>query len=254
MSGNVAEPRGSRPAASRRSIDETRTLLIETAAAMVRNETPVTLGRIDLIDVCRRAGLTSAGSAYKIWSTQEDFRVDLLRHVFGVVVPGRDAIDLVTAAVAADRAALPSLPELIRTATESTGGSEDVGARHFSIYIAQWLAAGDDPVLAAELHASDVELLDAYAELYDQVAHAYDRAWVPPYGPRLFATMVAALTDGLTVRASSQTEIVSRRLVRRNAADGRDAPWSLLACGVLALVETFTRPRVGTGADASENG
>ncbi|HET8931539.1 MAG TPA: TetR family transcriptional regulator C-terminal domain-containing protein, partial [Acidimicrobiales bacterium] len=161
--------------------------------------------------------------------------------------------DLVTAAIAADPGALPPLPELIRTATESTTGSGDDGAQHFAIYVALWLASADDPDLAADLHDSDAELIDAYAGLYDQAARAYRLEWIPPFGPQLFATMVAALTDGLTVRASSQGDITSRHLLRR-VEGGHDVPWSVLASGVFALVEAFTRPRSDPDAGSSRNG
>lgn len=240
-------PRRRPPPVGRRSIDDTRALLIATGAEMVATESAVTVGRIDLIDVCRRAGLTSAGSAYKIWDTQEDYRVDLLRHVLSRFIPGRHAIDLVTAAVAEDPAALPPLPELIRTATGTTPADGDDGARHFSVYVALWLASADDEVLARELHDSDVAVIDAYARLYDAVADAYGLEWKPPFDARFFATMVAALTDGLTVRLGAHGDVAGRTLARRvDDGPGEPTEWSLLACAVDAFARAFSRPRGAT--------
>ncbi len=246
-------PRRRSPPVGRRSIDDTRALLIATGAEMVADESAVTVGRIDLIDVCRQAGLTSVGSAYKIWDTQEDYRVDLLRHVLSRFIPGRDAIDLVTTAVAEDPAALPSLAELIRTAAATIPADGDDGARHFSVYVGLWLASADDEVLARELHDSDVALIDAYAELYDAVIDAYGLEWKPPFDARFFATMVAALTDGLTVRSGAPGEVMERTLTRR-VGDGPGEPteWSLLACAVDALAQAFSRPRRAAAGDAPD--
>jgi len=254
----VSTPTSDRPARrsppiGRRSIDDTRALLLATGAEMVATESAVTIGRVDLLDVCRRAGLSTVGSAYKIWDTQDDYRLELLHHVLGEFIPGRDAIDLVTAAIADDPDALPPLPELIRTATGTAIADGDDGARHFSIYVGLWLASVDDAALARELHDSDVTVIDAYAGLYDAVAEAYGLEWKPPFDARFFATMVAAMTDGLTVRMGAHGDLVERTLVRRVDDGSEEAEWSLLACGVYALARAFSRPR-GAGAPGERDG
>src|SRR5690606_15574146 len=67
----------------RRSLEETRLLLLETGGKMLLDSgLNVTLGDLDPLAVCNRAGLTSPGSVYKLWDTREAFRTDLIRHYF----------------------------------------------------------------------------------------------------------------------------------------------------------------------------
>lgn len=252
MGDEPADHAGS-PGRIRRSLDETRELLLETGAAMVGTDAAVTVGRVELIDVCHRVGLTTVGSAYKIWETQEEFRIDLLRHVVSAFVPGRGAIDLVTESITREAADLPTVAELIRSATGLSVVDDD-DASLFSLYIALLLAGKHDDEIATTLHDVDVGILDAYAKLYDAAASVFGLEWVPPYGPEVFATLVSALSEGMVVRSVGQPDIVNRTYLwqRDDCDDG--APWTLLGCGIMALIETCTRPRRGSPTATTDTG
>ncbi len=227
----------------RRSLDETRELLLDTGVTMLLDSgVKVTLGAINLIDVCRAAGLTTAGSAYKIWATQEAYRVALLRHLLTEAVPTIEAIELLTAALEAPDTDLPDLTELIR-GVSAVSADGVIGHKSTPVYLALWLAALHDPVLAEELYAADDELLSAYATMYDALVTRYDHEWVPPFDGRLLAVSLSALVEGLDVRSRATPSIVSDPLVRPTGPDGADQEWHLFACGVEAMIHAFTRPR-----------
>ena len=233
----------------RRSLDETRELLLDTGVTMlIDSGVKVTLGAINLMDVCRAAGLTTAGSAYKIWDTQEDYRTALLRHLLREAVPTTEAIDLVTAALEAPDTDLPDITELIRSvAAVSAQGA--IGDKSSPVYLALWLAAHHDPVLADELDTADRELIDAYAAMYDALLARYDREWRPPFTSRLLAVSLSALVEGLDLRSRAVPSLVNDPLMRAtggtdgtNGTNGTDQEWHLFACGVEALFHAFTRP------------
>jgi hypothetical protein len=228
----------------RRSLDETRELLLDTGVSMLlESGVNVTLGAINLMDVCRAAGLTTAGSAYKIWETQEAYRTALMRHLLREAVPTTEAIDLLTATLEAPDSELPDLTESIRTvaAVSARGTTADKAS---SVHLALWLAAQHDPVLAEELDAADQRLIDASAAMFDALIARYGHEWVPPFTSRLLAVSLAALIEGLDLRARAVPALVSEPLVRpTGGSDGTDQEWHLFACGVEALIHAFTRPR-----------
>ncbi|HET8930002.1 MAG TPA: hypothetical protein VFN21_05030 [Acidimicrobiales bacterium] len=227
----------------RRSLDETHDLLLDTGVRLLLDSgVNVTLGAISLMDVCRAAGLTTAGSAYKIWETQEDYRVALMRHLLREAVPGTEAIELLTAVLEAPDTDLPDLTELIRSVA-AANATDSIANEASPVYLALWLAAQHDPVLADELYTADVELIDAYGAMYDALVTRYDHDWVPPFNGRLLAVSLSALVEGLDLRSRATPALVNEPLVRPTGPDGADEEWHLFACGVEALIHTFTRPR-----------
>lgn len=225
----------------RRSLSETRTLLLDTGTKMlVETGIQVTVGHINLIDVCREAGLKTAGSGYKIWPSQEDFRVDLLRHLLDSTIVGTDTVDLLTDAVSSSND-LPALGELIRTAGASNAES-NIGNESYVVYIALWLAAEFDNELRDGLRGSDSEWLSAFAHLYETVLARYEREWTPPFTAKHLAVSLSALVEGLAIRARYDPSLVPNQLLRPTGPDGADEPWHLFACGAQALIEGFSRP------------
>lgn len=227
----------------RRSLDETRELLLDTGVEiLIDSGVNVTLGAINLMDVCRAAGLTTAGSAYKIWATQEDYRVALMRHLLRTAVPGTEAIELMTATLEAPDVELPEFTELIRTVA-AANARDNIANQAAPLYLALWLSALHDPVLADDLYTVDRELLDAYGAMYEALAVRYGLEWVPPFDGRLLAVSLSALIEGLDLRSRATPSLVGDPLVRPTGPDGTDQEWHLFACGVEALVGAFTRPR-----------
>lgn len=227
---------------ARRTIDETRELLLDTAATMLTESGgTVTIGKVDLLEVCRRAGLTTAGSAYKIWETQDDFRTELLRFVLDGYAASEQATDSVADAIRASASSLPPLPELIRSSVDVP---EDVRKQERQSYVmlaAMLLASEDDPELAGQLHDADSETLSGYRTIYEAAAEAYGLAYVDPVDSTLFMTLVSAVTEGLAIRSVGQPDIVDRLLPGPDG-DETDPHWSLQARAIVAFIDAFTQP------------
>lgn len=231
----------------RRSLSETRTLLLDAGAKMlVDTGFQVTVGHINLIDVCREAGLKTAGSGYKIWPSQGDFRVDLLRHLLDSIIVGTDIVDRLTQTVAGGDE-LPGLQELIRT-IGATNAESNIDNDSYTVYVALWLAAEFDDQLRSGLRGSDTDLLDAFANLYDALLERYGREWVPPFNATLLSVSLSALVEGLAIRARFEPGVVPNDLMRPTGPDGAEEPWHLFACGAEALIEAFSRPIEGSAA------
>lgn len=228
----------------RRTLNETKELLLATGADMLAGDTPkVTVGRLDLTEVSRHAGFTTAGSAYKIWETQEDYRIEVLRHVLRAIPADRSPIDALRSIVVDDPDALPTFTELIRniTITGSSAWAADITL--YTVYLALWTASPGDPELAGELHDADVEIIGAYAELYAAVMDAYDLEFIPPYDASMFATTVSAISEGFTVREGATPHVFAAALERPTGEDGAVQEWSLFGCAVQAIITAFVRPR-----------
>ncbi len=228
--------------AGRRSLDETRDLLLDVGVQLlIETGVEVNANRISLIDVCREAGLKTAGSAYKIWPNQEQFRIELMRRLLEAVTVRADTVDSLTESIS-DAAQLPAPSELLRTIA-SGNARTNTESGDFELYVGVWLAAINDPELARALTESDMDIADSYARLYDSVVDAYDLEWVPPFDANLFAITVGALSEGLSICSRHRPERVPTDLMRPTGPNGEDQPWHLYACGVQAIVEAFTRPK-----------
>lgn len=230
-----------RPGRRRRPLAETRTLLLDTGARMViDSDTEVTIGRLDLVDVCRAAGMKSAGSAYKIWDSQESFRIDLIRHLFTTKLENDRTPEELLGMIASAGETLPPFTEMIRVASQANfvlnSGTQN------SVSLAVGLAAAHDRSLAAALHDFETASLDAFTALYDQMAIAYERQWVAPFDARTLALALSALVQGFAIREMVTPERVETDLCRPTGPDGAARPWHLFACAAEALVMAFTRP------------
>ena len=224
----------------RRTLDQTRTYLLDKGVELLLSHgVEATVGSIPLIDVCRHAGLTTAGSAYKIWATQDDFRAELLRYALDTSTDASMTSELLRHASSGDSPG--TFRELIRQAG-AHNATHNLSSEHYRLFVALWCAAGSEPVLARQIHESDASTLNSFAEIYDTVIVSSGREWVPPFNPAIFATTVSALAEGLTIRARYAPDRVPADLIRPTGPDGSDQSWHLFACAAEAIVELFTRP------------
>ena len=114
----------------------------------------------------------------------------------GAIAAAAKAAELLTAALEAPDTDLPDLTELIRSVS-AVSAEGIIGDKSSPVYLALWLAALHDPVLAEELYTADDELLDAYATMYEALVKRYDHEWVAPFDGRLLAVTLSALVEGL---------------------------------------------------------
>ncbi len=226
---------------ARRTLEETRELILEAGAGLLA-ETGFTIstGELSLIDACRRAGLSTAGSGYKIWPTQQEFRVDVLRHALSV---GNDEmLDFEELASPGPDGEMPSLVELIRRVGQASA-DQTIGTDAFAQFMAVTSAARSDPELQQLVdHDHDVTAKRMVA-MYDALLVFYELEMVPPYDVTALMAALEALVNGFAMHPGWLANHGYDRIERLTGPDGETQPWHLLACASQAIVEGFTRPR-----------
>ncbi|MBS1846827.1 MAG: hypothetical protein JST73_00980 [Actinobacteria bacterium] len=232
---------------SRRNLEETRTLLLDTGVDMlVGSGTDVTIGKLDLTEVSTRAGMASAGSAYKIWPDQDAYRRDLLRHFldrsFNI-----GSEDFFADMVDFEPTTAPTLDALIRSFDDRTPEERATESANFAAYVALWLAALHDDDLATSLETGDSVSLNWFTELYAAATVGYGLEFIPPLTPLLFAIVANAAVEGFDIHRAVHPAVAQRELTIDDD-DGNPRTWTLLSCTLRALVDAFTRPITETPA------
>lgn len=225
--------------ASRRSLDTTRELLLDAGRdLLIANGIHVGMDDINLIDVCRNAGLKTAGSGYKIWPNQDEFRADLVTYLMEHATASFATIDDIDATIA--RRPLPPLGELIRTAARA---NEELNTSTYPLYVVLWLSAQSDASLGAVFREQDEKWLAVMAEFFAHILDVYDLELVPPFTIDQFATAISGLVEGFTIRRRATPELVPDEVLRPTGPDGTLQSWTLYAIGVEAIFAAFTRRR-----------
>lgn len=234
--------------AQRRSLDETRRRILDAAAEMV-SEAGYSLRSADisLIDACRRAGLGTAGSGYKIWATQDDFQRDLVRHALLMETERDEAAGRLVEAIA-ELGPDPSLSDLIRVAGNENAAAV-VGASWFARLIALWLAAATDSVMRQEQIESQRKLLASLGETFGELLAAFGREFRPPFTIEMLTLAIAAEMNGIGCYCAYEEDDGATVVDRPTGPGGQLERWHLVSCVVEALVEAFTR-RVAPSAEA----
>jgi len=223
--------RGSRPA--RRTPEEGRHALLEAGRALANQRpAPPPLDHVRLTDVARHAGV-SAGALYHYWDTQDDYRDDLLDHLFAPerFEPAAHVGELADAVAGAAGAPMPPLDEQIRigAAIEFEGLLDNPDLR---VLLALW-AAGD-PAVQSRLAGHFRGAGRRWADFYEDSFRTAGVEVRPPFTYEMLAVLLGAIGDGLAVRASVEPGAVPVDL------DGRG--WGLLPAALVSLLPAFSRP------------
>lgn len=227
-----------------RDLDETRALLLDTGAAMVKESgVRVSLAHVGLIDVCRRAGFRSAGSGYKIWATQEEFQADLMRHVAALSADEEPGPPSLAGLIEEIGAGPEHLAELVRRASNLQ--AEFIGGDHpaYELYLAFWFQRRTDPEIADLVRQADRRVLRDFAAMYAEGVFLMGHEFVAPFTAETLAVAIAALSEGMGIRLGSDPESVPHDLVCALGPDDTPREWHLLAASIWALVKLMTRPR-----------
>lgn len=195
---------------------------------------------ITLIDACRRAGLTTAGSGYKIWQTQDDFRRELIHHTLQIAGDRTEPAERVTDAVE-ELDGQPSLADLIRVAGNENADAV-VGSDWYSKLLALWLAAATDDELRATQLDTQRKLLASLTGTFVDLLDTYGLRMRPPFTAEHLTQAVAAQMNGLGYFLAYRDETGARDIMRPTGPDGELQRWHLVSCAVEALVEGFTEP------------
>jgi len=214
-------------------------LLLEAGAALLAERgVSVTLDRISLIDVCRRAGLKTAGSGYKIWPNQDAYRAELLHELVVGSSASFATKDQVDGVFGGER--IPPLDELIRVVAADNAA---LNRTIYPTYLVVWLAQRTDAELAATFAEAEDAWLDALVALFTAVVDAYDLEFVEPFDAAILGVTLSALVEGLTIRQRATPELVPESLPLPTGDRGAVQDWTPFAIGVKAIFDAYTRPR-----------
>lgn len=233
--------------ATRRSLDDTKELILGAGLDLLaQSDYQFHIEAVSLIDACRHAGLGTAGSGYKIWPTQEEFRIDLLRYA----VSERDALDeriKRLSAMAADPTPIADFREEIRVGALHNA-KEMLESPELIRHTAMWLAASRDEELREAYRNNQDAYIRALTKAYATVMEREGRIMRPPLSVEMLATAVEAQTFGLAqVLLFGDTFDVDaiERVARSDSGDDAETQqaaqqWNLLGCVIEAIVDAFT--------------
>ncbi len=233
MSGRKNDPTG------RRSLDETRVVILDAACELLAEEN-FEPAAVTLIDACRRAGLRTAGSGYKIWPNQAEFRTDLMRHASVRRRDLSERLDRVGSYRKLDPAS-EDLSERIRVAAPQSRRSEAF-ALELRRQTAVWLRGHADPELRVGVVESELEMVSAVAETYRKVLVDYGLMMRAPYTVEHMAVAIEAQMRGLAMLTTFDDPFDTTDIERPTGPGGQPRRWDLLACVMEAIVEAFTEP------------
>lgn len=222
---------------SRRSLDETRQLLIDVGLrCLYERGVSVGVSHVKLGDVATEAGLTT-GAAYRCWGSQDAFHHDLAvaamrwrdRHSIAATVDGiRDLVDQRAPWQEVVRAGAAANLESFRN------------DQSFVTSIALRVCAQFDKALERAGKERLDSALENFAALYGGLLKLYGRRMRAPFRLEHFTAMIAALSEGFVLQILSGME---HPIIDRGAAEpGGGRAWTLMAAVVEAMVLSFTEP------------
>ncbi len=239
--------------ASRRNLEETRMAILAAGVALMRESgNSFAAANISLIDACRRAGLRTAGSGYKIWGGQGDFRSDLQRYALTESEDESGVVDRLVESVTS-LGEDPDLRELIRVAA-TENAERLIGTTEFARTVALWLGAADDPELRRRHVEDQREALHALADIYRDLLDEHGREVRSPFTIELLTLAISAEMNGLGHFLAYADDTGAAQIDRPTGAEGTVERWHLLGCVVEALVESFTRPKSSSRPGVSHRG
>lgn len=222
---------------SRRSLDETRQLLLDVALGdLYERGVSVGVTHVKLNDVATTAGLTT-GAAYRCWENQEAFHHDLAvaamrrrdRQSIAATVDGiRDLVE---------RRA--SWREVIRAGSVANLESFH-NDRSFITSIALRGCSQFDDGLERAGKERLATALDSFADLYGGLLSLYHRRMKPPFTVHDLAAMIAAISEGFVLQMLSGMDHPSVELESTDPDVG--TTWTLMAVAVETFVTTLTEP------------
>jgi hypothetical protein len=247
-------------ASKRRSLEETKGLLIEAGLQLLLRRglrsgvTHVTL--VDVIEELSKQDIPIAmGSVYRIWSAgQEGFQRDVQIQAAKFYDTDADlqiAATVETAMPFVEKAARARTPsakrELLSEAVRLAGAKNleiTVADPAFAMYVGMW-------ALATTGESTDVELVEVLkssadvqevglVEMYVGLAEAFGRKEKYPGAIRDFAIAAQAMNQGMAIHASSHPEETFTQRPMRVGDTVKD--WTIFGAVLNAMIDVFTIP------------
>jgi AcrR family transcriptional regulator len=220
---------------ARRTLDETRKLLIDTGIGLLHERgVSVSVTHIRLTEVVKLAGMTT-GAAYRCWENQGAYHRDLA--VAAAQWRDRGSVaDTVDSIEGLVRSGAP-IAEVLRVAADANLYTypEDIP---FLTTIALRTCAPADPAVAAAGRAHLTSAVDAFAGLYESLLQVYGRRVREPYTIRDVTRALAALSEGFALQAVVGDGHV--RVTRKDIEPGVGDDWSLFGCAAEAIIMRLT--------------
>jgi hypothetical protein len=241
---------------TRRSKEDIRSMLLEAAQAMLREEglgvgtDALTFKRVfDRVERDTGMRLTNASVIKRVWENQADYQTDVLLGIaadedhaemdrtFAALVPALETLDVSTPE--ARRAALRELCRI--------GGNANINALaesdNWSLWFSVWSQASVGEI-TDQKKALQVALLrgyetvtDMYEETYQALLDLLGFRIRPGMTMRQFTVSVGALAEGCTLRNRVDGDMGG--LFLPTGPDGEDQEWTLFAVGAEALALRF---------------
>lgn len=222
---------------SRRSLDETRQLLLDVGLrCLYERGVSVGVTHVKLGDVATAAGLTT-GAAYRCWDNQEAFHHDLAvaamrwRDRLSVAATVDGIRDLV------DRRA--SWREVVRAGAIANLESFRKDPSFVTSIALRVCAQFDDALERAGKERLDTAL-SSFADLYGGLLKLYHRRMKSPFTLEHFTTMIAAMSEGFVLQMLSGMEHPRVELDQDDPEVG--STWTLMAVAVEMFVMNLTEP------------
>ena len=215
----------------RRSAEQTRQLLLDTAVQILHEKGPAAgVLHVRLSDVLARTGLTT-GAAYRLWDNQQDFHDALA--VAAMRWRDRSMLARTTQAAFSVVASGGSLEDLLRAA--GAANVQDLPADNgIMTTLALRAAAYNQPAL---LHASaerGSDMVAGFQQLYLDLLRTYRLRMREPFRLDHLADGMSALVDGFGVQTACGALHPTVELA--------DGSWTLLGVCLTALVRSMTEP------------
>jgi AcrR family transcriptional regulator len=229
---------------TRRSLQQTRQMLIDIGIELLHERgTGTGVTHIRVSDVVERAGVTT-GAAYRCWDDQEAFHRDLA--IAAVQWRASPPVDGTVAAIRHVVESGAPWQEMIRVGSHAN--LHDIpGDTGFLATIALRATASEDPALTDACRRRYDSSTAAHCELYANLLKVYGRKMKSPYTLEHLTVVLAALSEGFCLRATSGKAHPDVEIV--DPPDGVGTQWTLLALSSVAIVEQMTEPCPGD-ADA----
>jgi hypothetical protein len=241
---------------TRRSKEDIRSMLLEAAQAMLREEglgvgtDALTFKRVfDRVERDTGLRLTNASVIKRVWENQADYQTDVLLGIaadeghgemdrtFTALLPALETLDVST-----PEARSAAMRELCRV-----GGNANIDALSesdiWSLWFSVWSQATTGEVteqkvaLKAALLRGYESVTDMYTQTYQALIDLLGYRIRPGLTMRQFTISIGALAEGCTLR--NRVDGATGRLVLPTGPDGDDQDWTLFAVGAEALALRF---------------
>jgi AcrR family transcriptional regulator len=230
----------------RRSAEQTRQLLLDTAVQILHEKGPAAgVLHVRLSDVLTRTGLTT-GAAYRLWDNQQDFHDALA--VAAMRWRDRSMLERTTQAAFSVVAGGGGLEDLLRAA--GAANVQDLPADNgIMTTLALRAAAYNQPGLLRASAERSQHMVASFHQLYLDLLRTYGLRMQEPFTLDHLADGMSALVDGFGVQTACGAQHPSITL--------GDNSWTLLGVCLTALVRHMTEPDpaapVQSPADSAEN-